>query len=114
MNKMKPVIYDQDADPSFQPYDWAKDEQTAPPLPVDAKILRFPVLNESDNSDNDYKGEVIDITPALEEKWRNRNPLEKRTVVAALGVVGTAGMYFATNGGKTPWRNIEAIWQYLT
>lgn len=98
------------------PYDW----ETEVDLPTEAEIYQFPFVNEEDDEndfpeiESDEDAEIVDITPTLAAKKRERNPLEDKRVQLALGTIGVAGMYFATNGGKTPVANLEAIWQMLT
>ena len=111
------INHDSPANPfTSAPYDWASEAD----LPTEAEIYQFPFVNEEDDEndfpeiESDEDAEIVDITPTLAAKKRERNPLEDKRVQLALGTIGVAGMYFATNGGKTPVANLEAIWQMLT
>lgn len=99
------------------PYDWANETD----LPTEATVYQFPSVPETPeeiNSDGitsgDEDAKIIDITPNLAARKREWSPLEDRRIQLALGTIGVAGMYFATNGGKTPLNNLTALWQYLT
>lgn len=111
------INHDSPANPfTSAPYDWASEAD----LPTEAEVYQFPLVNE-ESDENDLPeveytedAAIVDITPALAARKRDRSPLEDKRFQLALGTIGVAGMYFATNGGKTPVANLEAIWQMLT